>query len=443
MINLHTGKLIGVATHGDLPVVDSSDPLCDLAGLVDLCFTCGDVTSGTGTVILAGVIPQIGLQATPALAVDHYGPPTSPEAFAGQLFRLKAPSTDPEFVQRPISWSVAEEGIVPTLDIWQGASSGTLQPGTQTTLLIGPKDWVTEAQGLYSAPMPFFDFTYGTRTPMTHRIHVGVDGFTVVPTDPFDGDYDLGVHHGEARPYRAANRWKVDQDLTVTATEDPANPGAPWPQWLRINGQAGPVYVTLPCKGCGRSDPVEASANGVNLPAGTYRGTIVLSSDESGDPPFELAREVYFDHCRDIHIDAAVPEVLTMAPHGGTDTHVFHLAQTAGADISDVDVVLDLAVTDCAGPNTDACRYQSRLRSPDGTEVILKDFLDPPQLVYDDETLRPAAGSLGDFENDTSQGDWTLTVESADDVEEDLELTLSALEIRLHHEDAALCETQP
>jgi hypothetical protein len=47
------------------------------------------------------------------------------------------------------------------------------------------------------------------------------------------------------------------------------------------------------------------SANGTNLAPGTYSGWIRFRSDDSGEPPYELTRKVYFDHCREI-FEAAV-----------------------------------------------------------------------------------------------------------------------------------------
>ncbi len=441
IFNLHTGKAVGIARTGPMALEESAHPSCQ--ALYDLCFTCGNSVGAQGTLTLASVVPKIGLQVTPTLAVHHYGPPTSPQDFPGQLFTLSAPSDPdpaPGQVIRPVTWSTYQEGDgIEMLEVWGGPSSGTLQPGQQTTVTIGPVPGIVQERGLYTASMPFFDQTYFTRSPLVHQLHIGVDGFTTLPADPFDGEYDLGVNDGDARLYRPSNRWSVPQDLTIAAI-DPTDPGAPWPQWLEIEDDTVPLSVTLPCKGCGQAPRIDAAvvATGLNLDPGVYESTIVFSSDDSGSPPFEIARKVYFDHCREVFEDLNLPATLELAAFGGEDTHEFFVQPTGPAVIDDVDLVIDMMVE---GPGTGVDKYQIRLRSPDpnGVEVVIKDFDDPPQTVYDSETDRPAAGDLSDYKTFSSFGHWVLTARNALDATEALTLSLETFHVRLHHVNAEPC----
>jgi hypothetical protein len=413
VMNLHTGKVIGIATTGPLDLVPSTDPSCQTPRqLYDLDF--GSTTVGAqGALVLASVVPKIGLQVTPTLEVHHYGPPTTPEDFPGRSFTLTVPQDPdpaPGQVERDVTWSVSQETMGPqVLEAWDGTpTSGTISPGgPPTTVLLGPVSWVTEQQGIVTASMPFFDATYGTRTPVVHHVHVGVDGFAVTPTEVFDGEYDLGIHHGDAQTYRPANRWSVAQHLTVDATEDPNDPGAPWPSWLELGGDTIPVPLTLPAKGQGSPPTLVGSADGTNLDPGTYSGWIRFRSDDSGEPPYELTRKVYFDHCREI-FEAGVPQSLTLPPLGGEDTAIVDVAPTGGTVIEDVDLIVELTIDEpavCSGSN-DGCVYSVRLASPapGGVEVLLKDFDNLPQVVYDEDTERGAAGDLDKFDIHSSPG---------------------------------------
>jgi hypothetical protein len=149
------------------------------------------------------------------------------------------------------------------------------------------------------------------------------------------------------------------------------------------------------------------SANGTNLAPGTYSGWIRFRSDDSGEPPYELTRKVYFDHCREI-FEAGVPQSLTLPPLGGEDTAIVDVAPTGGTVIEDVDLIVELTIDEpavCSGSN-DGCVYSVRLASPapGGVEVLLKDFDNLPQVVYDEDTERGAAGDLDKFDIHSSPG---------------------------------------
>lgn len=382
VVNLATGKLIGVARYGPMQTPASQEPGCE--GLYDLCFGCSTM-GAQATLPLASVIPAIGLQVGPGPDVDHYGPPGDAGTFPGQEFSLSVPTGS-----REVDWSVSQEGVVQVLEVRQGPSSGTLQPGTGTSVVIGPAPTsLLDAPGLVEATMPFFDAIYGTRTPIRHRVHVGVDGFTVAPTDRFAGPEGLGVPHGSLRTYRMANRWGVPQPMTVRAY-DPEDPQQEqWPQWLTLDGARLPISVTLPCPKCG-TVPIELAVDGTAVLPDTYEGRIVFSSDDSGYPPFEITTEVYFDHCREIFADTTLPiEVKNLPPEESHSQPVLAMP-TGGTIVDDVDMIVELGSV-LGGEDREFAVY---LASPDGTEVELKRENDPFQRVYDDTTSPPPGGAL-------------------------------------------------
>jgi hypothetical protein len=194
-----------------------------------------------------------------------------------------------------------------------------------------------------------------------------VDGFTVAPTDSFDGPDGLGVSHGAGQPYRATNRWIVPQQLTVRAEEDPEDPGV-WPGWLELNGGTSPLSVTLPAKGNGPA--IGLFVNGTGLDPGTYEGTIVFSSDDSGNPPFEPVREVYFDHCREVFADMTLPVRVKDLPSGQAHSQELIVAPTGGTIVRDVDMIVTLG--DSFGGGGPGRPFEVWLVSPNGTEALLR-----------------------------------------------------------------------
>jgi hypothetical protein len=320
------------------------------------------------------------------------------------------------------------------LEVWEGPSSGTFQPGSGTAVRIGPAEGFTHVQGVYGASMPFFDTTYGTRTPVDHWVHVGVDGFTVTPPDPFDGPDGLGVSHSAGQTYRATNRWIVSQQLTVRAEEDPENPGV-WPGWLELNGGTSPLSVTLPAKGNGPA--IGLFVNGTGLAPGTYEGTIVFSSDDSGDPPFEPVREVYFDHCREVFVDTTLPNKEIELEDGQEHEQNLLISPTGGTIVEDVDMIVELGGSfGGGGPNRP---FEVWLKSPDEDYVLLKGEDDAFQTVYDDTTSPPPAeGQFMDrFIGDASPGDWKLKIVNKSG--HTWTFDLNRFEVRLHHLLAQPC----
>lgn len=169
-----------------------------------------------------------------------------------------------------------------------------------------------------------------------------------------------------------------------------------------------------------------------------------IDATYAGEPPFAEKREVYVDHCREVFEDLTLPHTFTLGPFGDDETRTLTVSPTGGTIIEDVDVIAELTVSDCTGHGgaQGSCRYSARLASPDpgGIEVMLKDLMDLPQIVYDEDTDRGAAGNLDNFNGKLSDGSWVLTLQNDPAAEEPLVITLHDFHVRLHHQDALPCE---
>ena len=167
---------------------------------------------------------------------------------------------------------------------------GELVDGQSLPLVTAPTDVAVGSPGVHELELSLYDYTYGTRDPLIHRVHVGVDGFTLFPVGNLDGPDGLGVPHGTQQIYTPMNRWIVPQDLTVSATED----------WVEIEGNPGSqgVSLTLPCRDCEALTLVDVVVNGSGLEPGVHTASLTFRSDDSGSPPYEITSEVRLDHCR-------------------------------------------------------------------------------------------------------------------------------------------------
>lgn len=181
----------------------------------------------------ASAVPPIGLQVTPIPEVHHFGPPGTPDQFAWKSFLLSVPAPIPnEFSSRAVDWHFGQEGIMVMLEPHpEDATSGHLDPAESATLRLRPVEAVLNGPGLWTGLTAFFDDIYGTRTPLTHQIHVGVDGLVVNPMTPMVGE-GPGVAEppGAKRRYGASSLWNVTQPGRVETFVD----------WIWLNGVHGP-----------------------------------------------------------------------------------------------------------------------------------------------------------------------------------------------------------
>lgn len=102
--------------------------------------------------------------------------------------------------------------------------------------------------------------------------------------------------------------------------------------------------------------------------------------------------------------------------------------------INDVDVAARIVPTGLGSGSN----YKVTLKSPEAIDVVLKDYVDPPMEMYDQETTAPGV-LLDDFVGGISTGNWTLTIQNNPEANKPIDLTLERFDMRLHHEDAPNC----
>jgi hypothetical protein len=418
VISLPTGKAVGIATSGGMTFVEApgclgqgqTGKISDFGGPHGVSFQ----KSST----LSSLVPQVGLDVGPVIdEVDYYGRPGDLGSFSTTTFQLSAPLDTTS--QLPIAWYLdQEEYSYEVTEVQQGPSSGTLLAGQQETIVIGPSLGAAQQYGLAQATVPFFDTTYGTRSPVVHRVHSGVDGFYVSPGDPFDGE-GPGAPHGTKEPYSAYNRWLASQSMRADAS-DP---------WVLLNGQPGvPQFFTIP-EGVAPWS-LTIGVNGAGMQPGVYVGSVTWTSLDSGQPPFELQREVRMDHCR--QITALAPTMVTVPPGVAIDVPLQVLAGL-NATVDDVDVAVALTVQNPGG----------EMRGVDVTVVgansetaLLDEDVFSQSTIWDDDT-NPGLEPLSVFEGDQAKGTWKLRLSHS--AMEALDVTIDRFEIRLHTTPSMPC----
>lgn len=415
MINLGTGKLVGDVTCCEMSVIETTEPLCMLQPetLHDLIFD-GPLGSGRAqpASVFKNLVPVQGLQVTPYASVDHYGPPTSADDFPWKDFTLSV-STD----SLPVAWSVSQDGTQPqVLDIEGGVSSGTLDPGEQTTVRLRPLDWVTELPGVYPAMEPFYDGSYFTRNPVLHRVHVGVDGFGLLPTTPMAGE-GPGVltPPGGTKRYTVTNRWSVDQTVTVHTDE----------RWILVNGLPGPVDVTIELDpGQSQKVTIVVDASAESLHPQVHKSEVTLSSEESGvSEPLE-SRDVWMDLCRQIYVAAPPTIVIEDLQPDATASVPITVVPPAGHTLEDVDVAVFLTHAGGGQP-----RVLDVKLAHDADEVDLAGPVSSLAGIFDDDSLVPTE-PLSQLNDDSAAGTWELRIKNG--ASEPVDVTITRLEVRLH-----------
>lgn len=421
VVSLDTGKVVGVATSGGMNFVEVPD--CIEPGQA------GQISNFAGPhhvtfqriSTLSALVPQVGLDINPPIKeVDHYGKPGDPGSFNTATFDLSVPTDTAS--QLPVSWYRVQEGeTLEVTEVLQGPSAGTLSPGQQATLVIGPSQGAVQQSGLYQGTTPFFDTTYGTRSPVLHRVHSGVDGFVVFPADPFDGE-GPGAPHGATANYRSSNRWLTSQSMKAEAS-DP---------WILLNGQSGvPQYFTIPQGSL--PVPLTIEVDGSGMQPDVYVGAVTWTSLDSGQPPFAIQREVRMDLCRDVA--ALTPMVVYVDPNEDLDIPLMVNAGP-GTTVRDLDVGLGLEVTAGGGGGKRGVYATVVEPGPDVATALLGENLFSVHTIYDDDT-NPGLEPLTVFDGHQASGTWLLRL--SHDATETLEVTIDRFEIRLHVDPSSPC----
>ena len=314
---------------------------------------------------------------------------------------------------------------------------GTLVEGASIEVTFQPTDWLVSNQAVRDVVLPIVDYTFGTRERLLHRVHVGLDGYTIWPDAAFDGE-GLGVVDGETRNYTVTNRWIVLQDMTVQASE-------PWIEFEELGGSPVPGTTPLDFTLFPVGGPVapefsfQASVKGDGLVPNVYTGEITWTSLDGGSPPVELTNAVRFDYCRDKTVALDVPASYTLPAFGGEQEHTLLVPTGAGLLIEDVDVVVARSLP--SGGGNFKPDFGFSIRGPSAVEVLLKDpnqLNGPDQDFFDDETT-PGEEFLNDLDGEPSFGTWILILKNKDNAPKPIDVDLSRLEIRVHHQNVTVC----
>ncbi len=365
--------------------------------------------------------------------VDYYGPPGASidyEAWSLTLSASNVPATLPG-----IDWTLDRDGSPPhPFEVVNGPTSGTLGDGLSESLSFLPSDALVATPGLYEEEIRVWDLTYGTSDPVTHRAHVGINGFTLSPPLDFVGE-GPGAPHGSVQTYTFVNRWIGVQDVTITPS--------PSASWMELGSPSLPAVLQETLPGKYQEAPlvsVPVTLNGSGLAPGVRTGTVTFATDACSEPECEQVRNVIFDHCREITPDLTLPEAVVLAPFGGEHSQPLTVVPTGGSSIiDDVDVAIDLSFPVKTGGNGPPFSISIVSPGTGGAEVLLKDFEDPWKTIYDDDTS-PAAEALADLNGRSSVGGpWQLVFRNHPNHDREVELDLDRFEVRLHHSGALPC----
>ena len=245
--------------------------------------------------------------------------------------------------------------------------------------------------GIYSTDVRFSDLTNNLVTNRTHELEIGQTAFDTQPT------YGLSSGGPIGGPFNAT------QDYTMTSTRPTPvtiRVSADHP-WISLNGAAQPVEFTLPTDGSSATVTVGFSSAANSLPPGIYHGSVTFTnlSGSLGN----TTRPVTLDVGRYSYTATDVPQPIN---DYSTITSTIHVSDNFC--IGDVDVPIDITHTYIGD-------LLIELTSPQGTVVRLHNRTgggtDNLVRTYDDATAPPdGPGRLSDFNGQSSQGAWTLTV---------------------------------
>jgi Trypsin-like peptidase domain len=432
IFNLETGKASQILTGaGPGWVIQQTSPPCH-----DPCFECdgehagGDVSS----LFVSPDLPVLGLQIDAGgggSLVQHYGPPTIGSDFDSWSVTVRV--DDPLEPLSEVSWALLEESNPsgpPTFDVLAGPTSGSLAAGESETITLRPADTAVAVPGVVEAILPLFDYSFGTRDPITHQIHVGVDGYTVFPSDDLVGE-GLGVPDGERQEFNLANRWIVGQNVRMSWNAD----------WITIDGSGSPRTVTLPGKYSGAPQPIPivvVDGAGLGLAPDVYEDRLQFESLDSGVPGETLDIAVKLDHCREIYAKDGLPDFVTLDPDDPLELRTKlwpnSVVNSPLLTIKDLDLISELYTTN---PTFEEQPYSLTLIAPDGTPVLFKDFNNElqGQTIFDQDNLeyQPPTGNLDAFDDSLSAGEWALKLVLSDEATAPVTFRLDRLEIRLQH----------
>jgi hypothetical protein len=431
IIDLATGKLSGVIYGACWYCWGTRD--CEEPPCVDLLFEDPPISATANAApTFAQDVPPIGLQVAEQVpyetVAEFYGPPTTPADYPTWSASLSVrDGSFGDFDDFPLVWEAKEDvpGF-PFFEVVSGSTTGTLQDdGVPEVVETAPTSFLIGfPPGVYERPFAYYDYKYGTRTPVTHRAYIGVEGFQKWPSSPLVGE-GPGIPHTASQLYTVHNRWIIGQDVIVSATQP----------WVLVNGHDGlndPQTFALLPEGTGFPGYALVSFNAANLRPDVHLASLSFLSEDSGTPSYLETLDVRLDVCRRITVDDELPETFNLAPAGDPYEETLAVGGYPETAIYDVDVAVKVKITTATVPS-----YEVWLKAPAANDFILlkqRDLSIP--TVWDDETA-PPFDDLSAFDGSSSTGPWILrTVNTGT---ETLGGKLQRFDVRLHHEDQQSC----
>lgn len=357
---------------------------------------------------LSALLPPLGVQVSPELetVIDHYGPLGGP--FSREMMRVDL--TSPPDTVGALRWRASaldpnRAGIVgPFARTPRPSVEAQLQPGQSTPVfeqLLRLAEW-TSSPGVHETRIEVKDLTLGTSGIHLHRVHAGVDGFSVSP------ETGIGLDGPGAPPdaravYTLTNRHIVPQVIRI----EPREP------WILVNGMAS-AQVEIPASSqLGGKGTVEIEirfdASGVSpgVRTGDIRFRPVIPGWESDPELGAVHRSVRVDFGREVFASLDTPVELPVPSIGVVQILVDRPIES----IADLDVSYWLETPSTPNPVI----AQFTLISPSGTAVLLHSarFVsgEPAVGILDDETSPASVGMLSVFDGEVPMGVWTVLLE--------------------------------
>lgn len=334
-------------------------------------------------------VPELGMQVSPAGAVDHIGVVGGPFSNGSVVYTLSNPTSS------AVNYEVSlGAGSAPLL--LNGGSSdvtGTLSASGGTAMVTVTIDASATglSAGVYPRTIEFTDLSNSLDNDRLHTLEIGQTGFTVAPADGLSAGGPVGGPFSATKVYTITSTRPTAVNVSVAASAG----------WISLDGGAGPLNLTLTGVGDSENVTVGYSAAANSLPAGIANGSVSITNASGGAG--DTSRPVTLDVGRFSYVASDTPLGIS-----DLSTLSSTISVTDAYCIGDIDVIIDITHTYIGDLIVE-------LISPLGTVVRLHNRTgsssDNIMQTYDDVGLPPdGPGVLADFNGEVVTGDWTLVV---------------------------------
>jgi subtilisin-like proprotein convertase family protein len=291
------------------------------------------------------------------------------------------------------TWSAQVTGGLDLLLNGASSTGGTLQPGQSAQLVVTLGASVaTLPAGTYNGAVVVTDGVSGVSRTMQHSVEAGLTSITVGPSDGLETGGPLGGPFTGSVTYTVTSTSPSPVSVSVTGN-------APW---ISVDGGASSSF-TLSSQGATRTVVVGIGSAAQSLDAGVYNGAVTFANSSGGTGG--STRTVKLEVGRVVYAATGLP-----LPVNDNATINSTIAVPDGFCIGDVDVDVNLTHTYVGDLAID-------LISPTGTVVRLHNrtggTTDNIVARFDDDgggRAPDGPGALGDLDQSTAAGTWTLRV---------------------------------